>query len=78
MVDVRVGDDDGLQLEPVAIENPENAGDIVAGIDHHGLAGLLIAKYRAVALEQTDRQDLVDHSSIVASGERRRPLVVPQ
>jgi hypothetical protein len=67
MVDVRVGDDDGLQLEPVALENLQNAADLVAGIDHHGLAGLLVSEDGAVALQRTDRQDLVDHSSIVAA-----------
>jgi len=35
--------------------------DIIAGIDHDGFARLLVSKNRAVALQHSDRQNLVDH-----------------
>ena len=61
MINVRVGYDDLLHGELVLAHDGENARDIVARINHHGLAGALIADDRAVALQRADGNDLVDH-----------------
>lgn len=61
MIDVRMGDDDLFYGELVLIEEPDDAGDVIAGIDYDGLAGGFIAKDRAVALERTDGEYFVDH-----------------
>ena len=39
----------------------QDAADVVAGIDHDGLAGGLVAEDGAVALERTDGEDFMDH-----------------
>jgi hypothetical protein len=63
VIDMRVGDHDGGDLETMAGEDFENARDFVAGVDDHGLAGLLIAEDGAVALQRADGQNLVDHAA---------------
>ncbi len=61
VIDVSVGDDDLLDGELVLIEDADDAGDVVAGIDHDGFAGDLVAEDGAVALERADDEDFVDH-----------------
>ena len=63
VIDVRVRDDDGFHAQPVPRENLEDLGDVVAGIDHDGLARLLVAEDRAVALQHANRQNLVNHQA---------------
>ena len=65
VVDVGVGDDDLFDLEIVLADESENVVDVVAGIDHHGLVGSLVADDGAVALEGADGKDFVDHWDIV-------------
>ena len=48
-------------LQLVAFQNRENVVDIVARVDHDGLARLLVAKDRAIALQHAHGQDFVDH-----------------
>lgn len=62
VIDVGVGDDDGFDCQRVLTEDVEDPGDVVAGVDDHGFARLLIAEDGAIALERAHRQDLVDHS----------------
>ena len=49
-------------FSPWPPQNLENALDLVAGVDHHGFARLLVAEDGAVALQQADRQNFVNHS----------------
>ena len=56
-----------LHGESVAPHDLQNALDLVAGIDHHGFARRLVAENRAVALQHSDRKNLVDHMPIVYS-----------
>jgi hypothetical protein len=64
VVDVGVGDDDLADGEVVLVENAEDAGDIVAGIDHYGFEGGLVSENGAVALQRADDEDLVDHDAL--------------
>jgi hypothetical protein len=45
----------------MAFEKRHDPRDIVAGIDHDGLARELVAEDGAVALQQADGKDLVNH-----------------
>ena len=63
MVDVGVGDDDLFDGEVVAVEDGLDAGDVVAGVDDDGFAGGFVAEDGAVALEEADGEDFVDHAS---------------
>ena len=64
VIDVRVGDEDLLDGEIVALEEGEDARNLVAGIDDDGLAGGLVAEDGAVALQRADGEDLVDHGDL--------------
>ena len=44
MVDVGVGDDNLLHRQSMLLHDAENVVDLVAGIDDHGLFGLLVAQ----------------------------------
>jgi len=61
VVDMGVGDDDLLDGEMVLFESGCDAGDVVAGIDHDGFAGDLVAEDGTVALKGADDEDFVDH-----------------
>ena len=61
VVDVGVGDEDLLDGELVLLQQGQDAADVIAGIDHDGLAGGLVAEDGAVALERTDSEDFMDH-----------------
>jgi hypothetical protein len=65
VVDVGVGDEDLSEGEAEGIEAAMNAGDFVAGIDDDCLAGLLIGKDGAVALERADGKGFEEHVTIV-------------
>ena len=54
VVDVGVGYEDLTDGELVLVEESEDAGDVVAGIDDDGLAGGFVAEDGAVALEEAD------------------------
>ena len=61
VVDVGVGDDDLLDGKLMLFKSGDDAGDIVAGIDHDGLMGDFVAENGAVALERAYDEDFVDH-----------------
>jgi hypothetical protein len=61
VVDVGVGDDDLLDGEVVLIEDGDDAGDLVAGVDDDGFEGDLVAQDGAVALQRADGEDFMDH-----------------
>jgi hypothetical protein len=61
VVDMRVGDEDLLELESEFHETVMDAGDIVAWIDHDGFACLFIAEDGAVALKGTDGKGFENH-----------------
>ena len=65
MIDVRVGDHDGGDLEIVPRKDIQDALDLVAGVDHHRLAGGFVTEDRAIALKGADRKDLVDHKASI-------------
>jgi len=61
VVDVSVGDQDLGDLQSVALQDVENAGDVRAGIDDDGFVRQFIANDGAIALQRADREDFVDH-----------------
>ena len=70
VVDMRVGDEDLRNAQIVPLEDGEDAGDVVAGVNDDGLAGALISQNGAIALQQTDGQDLMDHMRFKVQGSR--------
>jgi hypothetical protein len=61
VVDVGVGDDDLLDLEIVLADYAEHIFDFVAGVDDHGFVSGFVADDGAVALQEADGEDFVDH-----------------
>ena len=61
VVDVGVGDDDLLDREFVFGEKSQNARDVVAWVDDDGFVGGFVAEDGAVALEDANGDDFVDH-----------------
>jgi hypothetical protein len=61
VVNVRVGADDGFDLELVPAEKAEDAFDFVARVNDDGFAGLGIANDLAIALEQANGEPDMDH-----------------
>jgi hypothetical protein len=61
VVDVGVGDDDHFDGEAMPGDDGHDAGDVIARVDDDGFVGVLVAQNGAVALQRTDREDLVDH-----------------
>jgi hypothetical protein len=72
VIDVGVSDDDVLDLQAVTVEDCLNLGDVIAGIDNNSFMGLLVPEDRAVALEQADRENLVNHGSRVQGLKEKR------
>ena len=60
VIDVRMREDDGRDLQMVPLDYVQNFAGIVSGIDHDGFAGLRIADNVAVALQHADRKNFVD------------------
>ena len=67
MIDVRVRDDDGFDLQSMLVEHSLNVRQIVAGIDHDRFLGYFITEDRAIALQHSNRQYLVNHNPIFPS-----------
>lgn len=61
MVDMRVRDDNRFDLQLMLLEHFRDLVDLLARIDDDCFMRLLVAENGAVALEETDRQDDVDH-----------------
>jgi len=61
VVDVSVGDEDLFDREVVAVQDRHDLRDVVARIDDDGLAGRLVTEDGAVALQDADGEDFVDH-----------------
>ena len=79
VVDMRVGYDDLLELEPQFGEPLMNARRLVTGIDDDGLPGLFIAQDGAVAGQRPDGKGLQDHGfDCRAAPRRRRSVLVPE
>ncbi|MGA9875485.1 MAG: hypothetical protein WBQ21_06730, partial [Solirubrobacteraceae bacterium] len=70
VIDVGVGDDDLPEGELVLLEQLDDAGDVVAGIDDDGFAGGFVAKDGTVALERAYDKDFVDHAFRVKADDR--------
>jgi hypothetical protein len=67
VVDVRVRNDDGLQVQAMPLDDFENVVNLIARIHNQAFPAGLVAKHRAIALEQPYRKNLVDHTPIVYS-----------
>src|SRR6478672_7730519 len=65
VIDVRVGDDDLLNLKLVLPYQPEHLLDVVPRIDHDCFVTSLVSDYRTVALQRTDGNDLMNHEDIL-------------
>ena len=65
VIDVGVRNDDRLDLELAAVEDLDDRSNVVTGIDDNRLAGSLVAKNGAVALEHANADDLVNHESLL-------------
>src|ERR1700681_2072811 len=63
MIDMGVRDDDRLHAQLMLLQNRQDSLDLVARIDHHRFPALLVAKDRAVTLQNTHWKDLVNHNS---------------
>ena len=61
VIDMRMRDHDGFHMQAVPLEHGFDARQVVARIDHHRVARLLIAENRAVALQHAHRQDFMHH-----------------
>jgi len=61
VVDVGVGYEDLADGELVLVEEGEDAGDVVAGIDDDGLTRGFVAEDGAVALQEADGEGFADH-----------------
>jgi hypothetical protein len=62
VIDMRMRDDNRFHLKIMPPQYLQNIFDLIARIDDHRLARLLIPENRAITLQRTDGQDLVDHS----------------
>jgi hypothetical protein len=61
MIDMGVGNHDHFHLEEMAVEDLDNRGNIVAGIDHNCLPCDFIPDHGTIARQQPYWQDFVDH-----------------
>lgn len=68
VVDVGMGDDDLFDGELVLRQEGYDAGYVVAWVDDDGLAGGLVSEDGAVALEEADGEDFVDHLTLKTNG----------
>ncbi len=69
MIDVGMRADDGARFQTMPPQNLQNAINFIAGIDDEGFARFRIAEDRAIALQETDRDDFVDE---LLGGHHRR------
>jgi hypothetical protein len=58
-----VGDEDSLDLDPLALCSLEDAVELAAGVGDGALHGLLAPQERAVLLERRDRNDDGAHAA---------------
>jgi hypothetical protein len=65
VVDVRMGDDNLLDLQIVLSDQRLDIGDIVAGVNDHGFARGFVANDRTIAPQRADRKNFVDHENVV-------------
>ena len=61
VVGMGVGDEDGLDLEVVAVERGQDGLRLIAGVDDNGFASFRVADDMAVALEKADGKDFVNY-----------------
>jgi hypothetical protein len=64
---VGMSDHDLLDLEIMLTDDAEDVFNLVAGVDDHGFVRGFVSDDGAVALQRPDRDDFVDHGTIVAS-----------
>jgi hypothetical protein len=68
VVDMRVGDDDLLDLQIVFADERQDVFDVIARVDDHRFVRGFVADQGAITLQGANREDFVDHLSIVATG----------
>src|SRR5580698_3622994 len=61
VIDMRVRDHDRFNSQAMAIEDFDDFGNLVSGIDHDRLAAGFVADHGAVASQHSNRQSLVNH-----------------
>jgi len=64
MVDMRMGNNDGLYAQVVLGKSGQDDVDFIAWVDHHCFVALLVAEDGAIALQDADRQDFVNHTHL--------------
>src|SRR5579871_318392 len=64
VIDVRMSDHDGLHGKLVPRKHRKNFIDLVARVDDDSLTRPFVAKDRAVALQHSNRENLVNHLSL--------------
>jgi len=62
VIDVGMSADDGLDRKAVPTQQFQNAGHLVAGVNHQGFSSKRISNDRAIALQHADRNGDVDES----------------
>jgi hypothetical protein len=65
---VGMSDEDLLDGKVVLLQEGNDAGDVVTGIDDDGFARGFVAEDGAVALEKTYGEDFVDHPLRLTAG----------
>jgi hypothetical protein len=75
MVDVGMSNDDSLYAQVVLGQSGQNDVDFIAWVDHHCFAALLVAEDGAIALQDADRQDFVNHTNLSFAQERLNKTV---
>ena len=68
VVEMRVGDEDLLEREPVALENRQHPRQLTARVDDGRAARGLAPQHRAVLLERRDRDDFETHARMILRG----------
>jgi hypothetical protein len=65
MIDVGVRNNDRVHPQLMFRQDCQDTVDLVSRIDYDRLPAHFVSKYRAVALQQSHRKDLVDHNRIM-------------
>jgi len=65
VVNVGMGDEDLIELDPEGVEAAVDAGDLIARVDDDGFACFFVGEDCAVALERADRKRFENHEAIL-------------
>ena len=62
MIDVSMGDDDLGKAQLMLLQDGQDPGDVVTGIDHNCLASVAVTQDAAIALQHPNREGLSQQS----------------